>query len=213
MARIDHLMWAASDLDRGMDWAASTFGVAPAHGGSHVGLGTRNALLSLGDVYLEIIAPDPEQDLTDTLGERIAALKQDGLATWCASADLAQQSAAFAARGIRCRGPQRTERRTTASDLLIWELLFPTTGTYGGCMPFFIDWLDCAHPASTNPLAGRFTELEITHADAAGLSAALGETVQDVQIRGGTAATLIARVTLGEGSATLTSTGETLGLF
>ena len=58
-ARIDHFMYAVASLDEGMAWAADTFGVAPAYGGEHVGLGTRNALLSLGSVaaYAACVLP------------------------------------------------------------------------------------------------------------------------------------------------------------
>ena len=60
---IDHFMYAVPNLDDGIKWAEETFGVPPKFGGVHVGLGTQNALLSLGSTYLELIAPDPEQDL------------------------------------------------------------------------------------------------------------------------------------------------------
>ena len=52
-------MYAVASLDEGMEWAADTFGVPAAYGGEHVDLGTRNALLSLGSTYLEIIGPVP----------------------------------------------------------------------------------------------------------------------------------------------------------
>ena len=54
MAAIDHFMYAVPSLEDGIAWAAETFDAAPAYGGEHVGLGTRNALLSLGDEPLRI---------------------------------------------------------------------------------------------------------------------------------------------------------------
>lgn len=64
-ARVDHLVVVADTLEQGAQWCEATLGVAPAPGGRHPLMGTHNRLLAIGgqrypDVYLEIIAIDPE---------------------------------------------------------------------------------------------------------------------------------------------------------
>ena len=78
---IDHFVWGTSDLAEGCAYIEDLFGVAPKPGGTHPGLGTCNALLSLGaDQYLEIMAPqDPPPE---SGGARLAALPEPGLVTW-----------------------------------------------------------------------------------------------------------------------------------
>ena len=102
---IDHFMFAAASLEAGMTWAEETFGVTPAYGGEHVGLGTRNTLLSLGDTYLEIIVPDSEQDLTGTFGEKLSRLPEPALVSWVVQGDLNEISARLSANGINLLDP------------------------------------------------------------------------------------------------------------
>ncbi len=165
--RIDHFMYATASLDEGMAWAQDVFGIQPAYSGEHLGLGTRNALLSLGSAYLEIIARGPAQSLEGTLGEQFAGLSSGGLVTWAAEGDLAKVQAALLSCGIRSAGPKQTRRKTPDGELLEWALLFPIGATHGLRMPFFIDWQRCVHPRETSPMAGTFQSLSITtsHAD------------------------------------------------
>jgi len=211
MAHIDHFMYAVPDLEQGIEWAARTFDAEPAHGGAHVGLGTCNALLSLGDVYLEIIAPDKEQDLDGNLGGRFAALSDGGLVTWAARDDLEAVSSTLGHLGIACAGPNRTQRKTADGEMLVWELLFPRAPEFGARMPFFIDWLACPHPSTTNPVGGSFTELRITSPVADELQAVMTALALDVVVARGEP-DLALTVACRNGPVVLTSTPETRDL-
>ncbi len=169
--KIDHFMYAVADLDEGMAWAEDVFGVAPAFGGSHEGLGTRNALLSLGDTYLEIIAPDAAQSVESQMVEGMAELSAGGLVTWAAQGDLAVTKGLLEEAGISSAGPVETRRRTADGGLLVWDLLFPQGGGYG--MPFFIDWRESPHPAKTTPVGGKLVSFGISTPDAGALGAVL----------------------------------------
>jgi hypothetical protein len=177
--QLDHLMWGAPSLAAGVREVERRFGVAPAPGGVHPGLGTANALLGLGDdVYLEVIAPDPAQQSDGNMGGRLAALKRQGLITWAVrTVDLEAVAARARGAGFATRGPVATERRAPDGSLLAWELLFVGDHPFGALLPFFIDWHDTPHPALTNPAGGRLERLEIRARDAGSLNrafAALG---------------------------------------
>ena len=209
--RIDHFMYAVASLDEGMDWAGDTFGIEPAYGGEHVGLGTRNALLSLGSTYLEIITPDPAQPQEGTLGEQFAALKHGGLVTWAVEGDLAAIADGLSECGVETIGPNRTQRQTDTGDLLVWELLFPTGSPHGTRMPFFIDWLQCANPKTTNPVAGSFESLSITTTQASNLERSLAAIDLNVPVMEGEPS-LSVSIMVGGREVVLTSTDETRSL-
>ncbi|MEM7097732.1 MAG: VOC family protein [Pseudomonadota bacterium] len=172
--RIDHFMYAVASLDEGLEWAGDTFGIKPAYGGEHIGLGTRNALLSLGTTYLEIIAPDPAQPQEEgTLGTQFGELSAGGMVTWAAEGDLGAIAERLGRAGIATHGPSRTQRQTETEELLVWDLLFPVGSAHGARMPFFIDWLECANPKDTNPVGGKFRQLTLQSPDAENLASVL----------------------------------------
>ena len=208
---IDHFMYAVPDLDEGIRWATKVFGVAPAYGGEHLGLGTRNALLSLGTTYLEIIAPDPAQKPGKHLGHRFAQLNAGGLVTWAVQGELRAIAAALKRIDVRSLGPNRTERRTADGQLLVWELLFPAGTPYGPRMPFFIDWLDCTHPSAANPVGGEFATLAISDPNADSLQPVLDALQIDVTATQGAAAMRV-EIQAANGAVVLESTRETAGI-
>lgn len=163
MNRLDHVVIAVPDLEAAKaDFDART-GVEPADGGPHVGLGTRNALVSFGrNSYLELIAPDPAQDPGGTFGAALARLDAPTPLHWAVrTEDLAGVAARAEALGLAPTPVRRTARVAPDGTRLEWELLGIGGHALGGRVPFFIDWLDCVHPAATAPVVGELLEFVV----------------------------------------------------
>jgi hypothetical protein len=150
MAKLDHIMYATPDLEKGITEITKLTGVTPAAGGSHPGRGTRNALLSLGaDQYLEIIAPDPQQNLAGTMGAELIARGTSGIRGWAvATNDLVKVRTTATQHDLKPRPIIDMNRTTPAGVRLDWQLFLVSGNTL---LPFFIDWKKSPHPALTTP--------------------------------------------------------------
>ena len=167
---IDHLVFASDDLTKASALVADLVGVAPTPGGSHVGMGTRNELLSLGGAtYLEVIGPDtaqPEPNGPRPFG--IDELTDPALVAWCVRPVRPLREIVSEAReaGIEFGDVSAMSRRRPDDVLLEWELTVPQfDGPFGRALPFMIDWADSAHPSETLQPAARLVRLDVFHPD------------------------------------------------
>jgi hypothetical protein len=180
-AHIDHLVIAGTDLGALVAWWTSRTGVAPVRGGSHVGYGTRNALVGAGpSSYVELIAPDPAQpeperarpfgiDELEPFSIRLAAFA-------VAVPDIEYACARVRAAGLD-PGPIRSmERRLTDGSMLRWRLAVPPSPELGGVMPFLIEWAGGSpHPATSLDPAVDIHSVELGHPQAAMIRTALAD--------------------------------------
>ena len=212
---IDHFVWATPDLQQGCATIEELFGTTPLLGGAHPGLGTCNALLSLGqDLYLEIMAPDAPP--VGSVGERLANLDAPGLATWVIrSSNLSTLAAAAQNPGIEATplGPVHTKRLTPQGDQLSWELLFLTQHRYGGLVPFAVDWQETTHPSTTSTIGGRLVEFEIRSVIAAPLNEMHTGFGIEQWAKASDEAALSAQFQTPNGLVTLQSTSQTLAVL
>ena len=209
---IDHLVFASVDLPNATALVAELLGVTPTPGGSHVGKGTRNELLSLGGAtYLEVIGPDEAQPAPD--GARpfgIDELIEPALVAWCVRPSRPLREIISAAReaGIEFGDVSAMSRRRPDGVLLEWELTVPQfDGPFGRALPFMIDWADSAHPSDTLPSAVRLVELDVLHPQPEKLSVAfdiIGLT-SGVSVHEADQPALRARIDTARGEVTLTS--------
>lgn len=173
---LDHLVVAGTDLSAMVAWWAASSGQQPSAGGSHVGFGTRNALVGLGDAYLELVGPDPEQEEPNQprpFGIDGLAAHTIQLVTFAlAVEDLDDALAALRGADVRFGTPQAMSRAKPDGSLLEWRLAMPAG--YDGVMPFLIQWGKAdEHPSASLPQGCRLESLVGHHPDADRLAAGL----------------------------------------
>lgn len=162
---VDHLMLCAADRAAAVAWLKQKTGVKAVLGGSHPGVGTCNALLSLGGrQYLEILAPDPAQQQLVKQYEFLRDLKTPRLFTWAAQMSNGQATAErFRAAGFEVSGPNPGSRQRPDGKLMKWHTL-TVKHDFGTVIPFFIEWdAGQTHPATDSPAGCRLQSREFTH--------------------------------------------------
>lgn len=175
---LDHLILGVSDLDQGIAWVERTTGVRAAVGGTHPGRGTRNALLSFGGrQYMEIIAPDPDQDAS-VQRQNLIALTEPRLIGWAAAAtDLDALSATARKAGRELPPPRPGSRVRPDGRTLSWRTLNPASQLAANGVdpiPFFIQWAsDSVHPSQDAPAGCTLETFAIEHPNASEVDAFL----------------------------------------
>jgi hypothetical protein len=205
---LDHLLWGAPDLDAGSSKFAALTGITPVTGGSHPGFGTRNRLVSLGgEVFFEIISPDPEQTLSPGgRGSVIAAMKTPGLLTFAIRTDDLDAACAGAVEaGLRVL-PRNPMTRTRPDGVtLSWTVARFEHPVYGDAIPFAIDWQGSPHPASTTPVGCTLHAFTVLHPDPAPLAAIYRRMGVDVPVHGALRPGFVAVLGTPHGGVTLLS--------
>ena len=172
----DHLVYAVPDLDWGIAELERRLGVRATPGGSHRGLGTRNALLSLGaDCYLEIIGPDPEQTPPPTRRPfGLDELDAGRVVTWAVKARDLERCVEAARRVGYDPGEIRSMSRDRPDGVrLDWRLTIRAEPAGEGLVPFLIDWGASESPAQRAARGCRLIALRATHPRLAAVSALL----------------------------------------
>jgi hypothetical protein len=195
LQRVDHLVYAAPDLDAACAEIERRLGVVPSPGGQHIGRGTRNALVAIAPrSYLEVIAPDPDQPSPN--GPRwfnVDSIKAPRLVAWAASAtNLSQLVADAARRGVDLGRVTAGSRKRADGVQLTWEVTDPTTVLADGVVPFFIDWKTSPHPATSATVGPTLVELRGRHPDPQRAKEMLGALGVELSVERGDRAELAA---------------------
>ncbi len=194
---IDHLVYAAPDLEAACAELESRLGVRPSPGGKHTGRGTHNALLDLGDgSYLEVIAPDPDQPPPSRprpFGIDTLALAR--LVTWAAKAsDIDERVSRAKAAGYDAGTVQAMSRARPDGVNLAWKLTFREEPGGDGLVPFLIDWGETPHPSATSAKGCRLVTFRAEHPRPATILPLLDAIRERLEVREGPHPRLIAEI-------------------
>jgi hypothetical protein len=204
---LDHILLGSNDLQRGIDLVEQHTGVRAAFGGVHPGRGTQNALLSLGiRRYLEIIAPDPQQNVSAERASMLKKLTEPRLVGWAAHpGDIQVLAADLAKAGIIAEGPTPGSRQRPDGNVLHWKTL-NLKDDGNGLLPFFIEWsADAPHPSADAPSGCQLLRFELLTADPGGLAKTTAKLMLTAPIAKGTSPQLHAVVSGPKGQLDITS--------
>lgn len=208
VSAVDHLLLGVSDLDRGIAWVEKTTGVRAVVGGSHPGVGTRNALLSLGGRrYLEIIAPDPAQKAFNFRID-VRKLSEPRLITWAAATrDIDALAKKAREAGLEVFGPQPGSRERPDGKVLRWKTLgikVDLAADGVDPIPFFIEWApDSLHPSQDSPRGCELLALDVAHPKPGEVTGAFAKLGLEAAVKSGQRSLLVANLRTPKGAAKL----------
>jgi Glyoxalase-like domain len=195
VSRVDHLVYATPDLNRGVEEIEKLLGVRAIAGGHHPGRGTRNALVALGPTaYLEILAPDPEQPPPqEPRPFGLDGLKKSKLVGWFVKGrDLERLRSEAVRNGVPLGEVKSGTRRRPDNVQLLWQFTDPSVRVADGIVPVFIDWGDSPHPALTAPKGATLVSLRAEHPDVPGVREMLRRLGLDLPVKRSHSPALIA---------------------
>jgi hypothetical protein len=208
---LDHILLGCSDLDQGIAFVEQHTGVRPAIGGVHPGRGTRNALLSLGEMhYLEVIAPDPAQAGTkisrESMVNTLKAVNAPRIIDWAVRTnDISGIADQLRKNGVAFNGPTPGSRQRPDGKMLHWQTL-NLDDDQDGLLPFFIRWgVDSIHPSVDAPSGCKLQSFTAAAPDVPALVARFRQLGIEVGVESGAKPELRAQIAGPRGNLDLSS--------
>jgi hypothetical protein len=136
--RLDHIIYAVSDLEVAAARFRDDFGLESVVGGRHPGWGTANRIVPLGHEYVELVAVvDSEEAAASEFGRPVMAAVANGqrLMGWAVATD----DLAAIAKRLDLEVTMGSRTRPDGSSLR-WRLAGVGQALAARGLPFFIEW-------------------------------------------------------------------------
>lgn len=188
---IDHLVYAVQDLDVASDELEEALGVRPVFGGYHKTIGTKNALINLGEeCYLEILAIDKSNLSVASRWMGVDDITQSTMTRWALKSENLNQDQAILQSYNPAMGQTFEGSRLTPSGTqLKWNMILPLAQPIIELAPFMVNWASSsAHPTESLtdvcPLASiTFSHPEPHHAQQMFDQLSIGSSIQKSELK------------------------------
>ena len=164
--KIDHIVWAVPDFEKGIEYFKNLTGVTPVFGGYHKNLGTKNALVNLGnECYFEILAIDETSAIKPPRWMGIDLITKPTITRWALkSANLERDSVILKSNNSLMADIKGGQRTLTSGEILKWQLTMPLSNPTIEVAPFLLDWSEsAAHPTQHLPVHCELMEIRFLH--------------------------------------------------
>lgn len=194
--RVDHLVYATPDLDRGIAEIEKLVGVRATFGGKHPGRGTKNAFIALGpNSFLEIVAPDPDQPPPNEPRPFFKGLTESRLVRWFInSRNVGRDRDEAISKGVPYGEVKSGSRQRPDGVQVSWRFTDPAKPVADGVVPFIIDWADTPHPSQTAANGATLISLRAEHPDPQYAKRLLRALALKLSVKRGNRPTLIATI-------------------
>lgn len=185
--KIDHIVYAVSNLDYAIKSFEKLTGITPIFGGYHTTEGTKNALINLQDgMYLEFIAIDTTNtNVTQSRWMGVDILTKNQVTRFAIkSNDLEKDSSILKTYNADMGKKKGGSRHTATGELLQWELVMPLAYPEVEIIPFALDWSTSeVHPHTMLPdMQCHLIDLQATHPTPEKITPILKQLNCDMQI-------------------------------
>ena len=191
--KIDHIVWVVPNLEKGMELFEQLTGVKPVFGGYHKTLGTKNALVSLGnESYFEILAIDKNSAIAPPRWMGIDFITEPTITRWALKSENLESDCQILKNYKSELGTINEGQRTlTSGEVLKWKLTMPIPDPKVEVAPFLLDWsASAAHPTQNLPVHCKLLKIEFTHSQPESVNPVLQSFGYDNALKNGKQSTI-----------------------
>lgn len=160
---LDHIILGTNNLEKAVEDFAEMTGVKPMSVVSIKGVGTKSARVAfeLGATFLEIIGPDPNQEVKTTLAQALTDLPTDGMVPLHYAVRSSETIEKKSWTELKLKCDCVTMISHDQGNAWKWDMNILEGHEDRGLVPFFVNWGDAHHASGKLPIVGDIKTVKV----------------------------------------------------